>query len=80
MTKASIGDLPKSMQEEIRAVEVTEAHKHIKELLKDPLYQEVIWNEFFAVLEKKKKRMEKKYPYKVYRTFSLLVWFINTEP
>lgn len=72
-----VNDLPKQMQEQIRIVEFSEAAKEVQKMMKEPLYQEVMWNEFMLMLEKKKKRMEKKYPYKVYRTFQLLIWFMN---
>jgi hypothetical protein len=79
MANIKLTDLPKELQEQVRAADAIEAQKHVQKLMKDPLYEQIMWAEFFKMLEKKKKKMEKRYPYKTYKLFALIDWFLNKE-
>jgi len=74
-----ITDLPPELQEQLKIADAVEKQKYIKTLMKDPLYEQILWAEFFKLLEKKKIKMEKRYPYKTYRLFALISWFLNEE-
>ena len=67
------------MREQIYKMQVTEARKHLNELLKDSAYEAIFWDIFFEMVMKKYKKLEKKHPLKAYRALKKVYWFFELK-
>lgn len=69
--------LSPKMQEQIYVLQITEAEKHTKELLKDPVYQLIMWEEFFNCVERVCRKRSKEDPTTAARALEWIMWVFN---